>query len=72
MMNYLSKCRVIVAEGSTVEELRLELTNRLSNVLNNPQVDVSVSEFNSKKVTVSGSFDKLMYPITTVLLILSH
>ena len=44
---------IIDVEGSTVEEIRLELTSKLSNVLNNPQVDVSVSEFNSKKVTVS-------------------
>ncbi len=64
---------VIIAEGSTVEELRLELTDRLSNVLNNPQVDVSVSEFNSKKVTVSGSFGKPgTYPITTVPITLSQ
>lgn len=64
---------VLLVEGSTVEEVRLELTKKLSNVLNNPQVDVSVSEFNSKKVTVSGSFDTPgTYPITTVPMTLSQ
>ncbi len=64
---------VFLAEGSTVEEIRLELTKRLSMVLNNPQVDVSVSEFNSKKVTVSGSFSNPgTYPITTVPMTLSQ
>ena len=64
---------VLEAEGSTVEELRIELTNRLASVLNNPQVDVSVSEFNSKKVTVSGSFSNPgTYPITTVPMTLSQ
>ena len=64
---------VFLAEGLTVEEIRLELTKRLSMVLNNPQVDVSVSEFNSKKVTVSGSFSNPgTYPITTVPMTLSQ
>ena len=64
---------IIDVEGSTVEEIRLELTSKLSNVLNNPQVDVSVSEFNSKKVTVSGSFaNPGTYPITTVPITLSQ
>ncbi len=64
---------IIQAAGITVEEMRLELTTRLSNVLNNPQVDVSVSEFNSKKVTVSGSFESPgTYPITTVPITLSQ
>ena len=64
---------IIQAAGITVEEMRLELTTRLSNVLNNPQVDVSVSEFNSKKVTVSGSFENPgTYPITTVPITLSQ
>ena len=41
--------------------------------MNNPQVDVSVSEFNSKKVTVSGTFENPgTYPITTVPLTLSQ
>ena len=36
--------------GKTIEEIRLMLTDALSNVLNNPQVDVSVSEFKSQKL----------------------
>ena len=64
---------IIDVAGSTVEQIRLELTSRLSNVLNNPQVDVSVSEFNSKKVTISGSFrNPGTYPITTVPMTLSQ
>ena len=64
---------IIPVEGSTVEEIRLILTSKLANVLNNPQVDVSVSEFNSKKVTVSGSFESPgTYPITTVPITLSQ
>tara|TARA_B100002019_G_C21243937_1_gene587208 strand:- start:115 stop:1335 length:1221 start_codon:yes stop_codon:yes gene_type:complete len=64
---------VIDVEGLSVEETRIELTTRLSKVLNNPQIDVSVSEFNSKKVTVSGSFKNPgTYPITTVPMTLSE
>ena len=43
------------------------LTDSLSNVLNNPQVDVSVSEFNSQKIVISGSFSNVgTVPVTTV------
>ena len=64
---------IIMVQGLSIEEIRLELTNRLSQVLNNPQVDVSVSEFNSKKVTISGSFENPgTYPITTVPITLSQ
>ena len=39
----------------------------MSEVLNNPQVDVSVSEFKSQKVIVSGSFSQVgTIPITSV------
>ncbi len=58
---------IIDVEGKTVEEIRLILTNALSNVLNNPQVDVSVTEFKSQKIVVSGSFSKVgTIPITSV------
>ena len=64
---------IIDVQGLTVEQIRQELTTKLANVLNNPQVDVSVSEFNSKKVTVSGTFQNPgTYPITTVPLTLSQ
>ena len=53
--------------GKTIEEIRLMLTDALSNVLNNPQVDVSVSEFKSQKIIVSGSFQNVgTVPVTTV------
>ena len=58
---------ILEVAGKTIEEIRLLLTDSLSNVLNNPQVDVSVSEFNSQKVIVSGSFETVgTVPITTV------
>ena len=58
---------IIDVEGKTVEEIRLVLTDALSNVLNNPQVDVSVAEFKSQKIVVSGSFSKVgTIPITSV------
>ena len=58
---------ILDVAGKTVEEVRLLLTNELSNVLNNPQVDVSVTKFNSQKIIISGSFEKSgSVPITTV------
>lgn len=58
---------ILEVAGKTVEEIRLILTDALSNVLNNPQVDVSVAEFNSQKIIVSGSFQKVgSVPVTTV------
>ncbi len=58
---------VLKVAGKTVEEIRLLLTESLSNVLNNPQVDVSVAEFNSQKIVISGSFSKVgTVPVTTV------
>ncbi len=58
---------ILDVAGKTVEEIRLILTDALSDVLNNPQVDVSVTEFNSQKIIVSGSFQRVgSVPITTV------
>jgi polysaccharide export outer membrane protein len=58
---------IIDVEGKTVEEIRLILTDALSSVLNNPQVDVSVTEFNSQKVILSGNFTSPgTVPVTTV------
>jgi polysaccharide export outer membrane protein len=43
------------AAGLTAQELRQEITKRLSDkILNDPQVDVRVSEYNSLKAVVSG------------------
>ena len=50
-----------------MEEVRLLLTESLSGVLNNPQVDVSIADFKSKKIIVSGSFANVgTVPVTTV------
>ncbi len=58
---------ILDVAGKTVEEIRLMLTDSLSNVLNNPQVDVSVSEFNSQKIIISGSFSNVgTVAVTTV------
>ena len=58
---------ILQVSEKTVEEIRLQLTKSLSNVLNNPQVDVSVSEFKSKKAIISGSFSSVgTIPITSV------
>ena len=56
---------VLEVSGKSIEEIRLLLTDRLSDVLNNPQIDVSVSEYNSQKVIISGNFYKTgSVPIT--------
>ena len=58
---------ILDVAGKTVEEIRLLLTDSLSNVLNNPQVDVSVSEFRSQRVVLSGGFENVgSVPVTTV------
>ena len=58
---------ILNVAGKTIEEIRLLLTDSLSNVLNNPQVDVSVSKFNSQKIVISGSFQQSgAIPVTTV------
>ena len=49
---------ILEVAGKTVEEIRLILTDKLSNVLNNPQVDVSVADFKSQKIVLSGNFAK--------------
>ena len=58
---------ILEVAGKTVEEVRLLLTESLSGVLNNPQVDVSIADFKSKKIIVSGSFANVgTVPVTTV------
>lgn len=64
---------ILNVAGKTIEEIRLLLTNALSGVLNNPQVDVSVAKFNSQKIIVSGSFANVgSVPVTTVPVTLSE
>ena len=58
---------IIEVAGKTVEEVRLILTDKLSDVLNNPQVDVSVADFKSQKIILSGSFENVgSIPVTSV------
>lgn len=46
----------IKVAGLTAQELRAEITQRLSNkILNDPQVDVRVTGYNSLRATVSGA-----------------
>ena len=50
------------AAGLTAQELRLEITKRLSDkILNDPQVDVRVSEYRSLKAFVAGEVKKPGY-----------
>lgn len=49
----------IEAAGLTAQELRAEITKRLSNkILNDPQVDVRVTGYNSLKAFVSGEVNR--------------
>ena len=45
----------IEASGRTVEGLGKEIANRLSGIMNNPEVEVSVSEYRSHPVSVLGA-----------------
>jgi len=52
----------IKAEGLTAQELRAEITKRLSDkILNDPQVDVRVTGYNSRKAFVSGAVNRPGY-----------
>ena len=58
---------ILEVAGKTIEEIRLLLTDALSNVLNNPQVDVSIAEFKTQKIILSGNFARVgSVPVTTV------
>jgi len=46
----------IVAAGKTIDELRVELTNKLKKYIESPQVDVNVMRFQSQTVLISGAF----------------
>lgn len=50
------------AAGLTAQELRAEITKRLSDkILNDPQVDVRVTGYNSLRATVTGAVNKPGY-----------
>lgn len=46
----------ISAAGLTIEELRLAISLRLAKYIENPQVDISVIDYGSQRVTVQGAF----------------
>lgn len=57
----------IQVEGKTVEEIRRVLTSRLSTYITDPQIEVSVAAFRSKKFYVSGAVaNPGVQPITNV------
>ncbi|MGP9833537.1 polysaccharide export protein [Marinobacter sp. NSM] len=54
-------------EGRTAQEVREEVSNRLSRFLENPQVDVSIAAFRSQRIYVSGAVETPgVYPLTNV------
>lgn len=57
----------IQVEGKTVEEIRRILTSRLSTYITDPQIEVSVAAFRSKKFYISGAVaNPGVQPITNV------
>lgn len=53
--------------GKTLDQTRALLTRRLSEYIADPQVDVSVADFRSKKIYVSGAVSQPgTFPITSV------
>lgn len=56
----------VQAAGLTVEELRASIAQSLTKVINEPQVDVAVIGYTSRKVVMSGAFrNPGAQPITT-------
>jgi polysaccharide export outer membrane protein len=49
---------LIQAKGKTQDELRHDLTTKLSKYFNDPQVDVTIARFNSQQVFVLGEVTK--------------
>lgn len=46
----------VQAAGLTVEQLRVELTRRISKFLNSPQIDVTLAKTRSQRISLSGAF----------------
>lgn len=64
---------VVKVSGLTLDEVRTTLTQRLSKVLQSPQLDVSVSRYGSQKVYLGGAFRRAQpLDITTVPLSLTE
>ncbi len=55
---YFPYVGLIKAAGKTQNELRKDLTVRLSSNFNNPQLDLSIARFNSQKVYILGEVTK--------------
>ena len=49
---------LVAAKGKTQDELRNNITSRLSEYFNNPQIDISIARFNSQQVFVLGEVTK--------------
>ena len=47
---------VLKASGKTVEELRRQLSRRLTKYVRSPQVDIGIIGYGSQKVTLNGAF----------------
>lgn len=57
----------VEVEGLTTQEVREEVAERLSRYIEAPQVDVSVADFRSQRVYVSGAVETPgVYPLTNV------
>ncbi|UOF17313.1 polysaccharide biosynthesis/export family protein [Lysobacter capsici] len=64
---------VVEARGKTIEELRTIITQRIARVVESPQVDVSIIDYGSQRVTLQGAFVKTdRQPITATPLTLSQ
>ncbi|GGA42827.1 polysaccharide biosynthesis/export family protein [Dyella nitratireducens] len=48
----------VKAAGMTIDELRQELTSKLTKYVPNPQVDVAVTSYGSQLITLEGAFIK--------------